>query len=293
MINFITDIDKSFIVGNKHRYIDFFEFADDYNISYTNTDNINNDVYNIIDLRYLCNNTDIILNDKCKFFCGYSLRIIELLSNNCSYVYKDLILNNIVSHNLYYCKCFNGTFLPMYIYKNINRYSVNNKYKYGMFITHENDVNYILINDIMNKLNINKEDILFMDREQYFDYSYNTTQDNEFFINNIDTFLDIANDYTNRHIFSRTYLEIINNDINFNIISYNNSKPTSFLNFNHIQYDLIDNYDDFEYINVKYDKKYFKMENYSNYIKEVVVNNKFNILYNYVEDYCNDRFIAN
>ena len=53
-----------------------------------------------------------------------------------------------------------------------------------------------------------------MDREQYFDSSYNTTQDNEFFINNIDTFLDIANDYTNRHVFSRTYLEIINNDIN-------------------------------------------------------------------------------
>jgi len=294
MINLLIDT-NSRISGNLYRYNDFINYMYDNSISYIVNDNISEKYFNLIDLSYYVHNTDIDIdyNCKCKFFCGNSARLVSILSDY-NYPHRDYILNNLITHNLYYSKKLNCSFIPMYMYNNIN-INRNIKYKYGIFISSETDANYNSVFNILNELNINTNDILFMDREDYLNSknNYNTTKDNNYFMSSIDTFLDIANDYTCRHVFSRTYLEVINNNIDFNVISFNNSKPITLLGFKHINYNIIDSFKDFNYYNISYDNKYFKTQNYSNYIKEVIINNNFNILYDYIEDYHNDRFIIN
>jgi len=283
----------SFIIsGNLNRYNDFINFLDDYNIDYVINDNIHKYELNLIDMSYYVNNKSMDVNNKCKFFFDYSLRLIEILSD-LDYPNRDLIFNNLICHNFMYCKKLNATFMPMYMYNNIN-ITDNKKYKYGIFISSHTDANYTSVLSILKDLKINSDDVLFMDREDYLDSkTYNTTKDNSYFMGSIDTFLEIANDYTGRHVFSRSYLEVINNNINFNVISFNNSKPISLLGFSHIKYDLISKHKDYNYYNIKYDNKYFKIQNYSNYIKEVLNNYNYNIMLDSIESYHNDRFIIN
>ena len=288
MLNFIFDNIKYDKCGAKYRYNDFISFLNDYYIIYKISNNIKSSDFNIIDINYICENPYIILNDLCYIFCGTSKKLFEYLST--FNYYKKINYQQYISHNLYYTNCFNGIFLPMFLYNNdIKLKNVNKKYKYGVFITHY-DVNYLMLDKIINILNISYDDILFLDNEKYIKPIYHKTNDKDIFYSSIDIFLDFANDYTNRHVMSRTYLELIANNIPIQIVSFNNSKPISFKGFSHIKYKKIQEFEYFDLLEVIYEQKYFKTETYSNYIKYILNNLNKPIKLPTVEEYTNENF---
>ena len=163
------------------------------------------------------------------------------------------------------------------------------RYKFGVFATHY-DVSYLLFDEIMDTLGIDYQDILFMDNEDCINHGMNITNDKDIFYSSIDTFLDFANDYTNRHVMSRTYLELIANNIPIQIVSFNNSTPISFKGFSHIKYETIAEYHLFDLLNVRYEPKYFRTDTYSDYIKYALNNLDRPIRLATVEDYTNENF---
>ena len=179
----------------------------------------------------------------------------------------------------------------MFLYKNnINILKLNKKYRYGIY-ANLYDVSYLIYNEIFNKLNISINNILFMDNQNRVPNNWHKTNDKDIFYSSIDIFLDFANDYTNRHVMSRTYLELIANNIPIHIVSFNNSKPISLKNFSHIKYELLHKYDIFDLLNVKYEPKYFLTQSYSEYIKYLVNNLDKSIHYQFVEEYIDGCFI--
>ena len=86
---------------------------------------------------------------------------------------------------------------------------------------------------------------------------------------------------------SRTYLELIANNIPIQIVSFNNSKPISFRGFSHIEYETVAEYHLFDLLNVKYEPKYFKTDTYSDYIKYALNNLNKPIKLATVEEYSN------
>lgn len=289
MINFIFDTARYDKNGIKYRYNDFMSFLSRYNIAYTIRSQVKIANFNIIDINYICDNPDIILNNSCYVFCGSSKKIFEIIPY---YITHKMNLNyrHYLSHNLYYAQCFDGVFLPMYLYINdISLIKNLKQYKYGIFVSHY-DMSYLLFTEIINTLGISYQDILFMDNEKCVNHGMNITNDKNVFYSSIDTFLDFANDYTNRHVMSRTYLELIANNIPIQIVSFNNSKPISFKGFSHIKYETVAEYHLFDLLNVKYEPKYFRTDTYSDYIKYALNNLDKPIRLATVEDYTNENF---
>lgn len=289
MINFIFDTTLYDKNGVKYRYDDFLLFLKKSNIKYNTVYNITDYRYNIVDLLYICDNSNFVINSSCYMFCGSSKKIME----SKQYYNKHNIIpdySKYISHNLYYANSFNGTFLPMFLYKNDTKMvNVNKKYKYGIFASCY-DVTYLLYNKIFDTLDIDYNEILFMDNENCVNNKYNKTNDKNLFYSSIDTFLDFANDYSNRHVMSRTYLEIIANNIPIQIVSFNNSKPISFKGFSHIQYNKINEFTNFDLLDVIYEPKYFKIETYSDYIRYILNNLDKRIHLSSVEEYVNGTF---
>ena len=279
------------LYGNNFRYIDFFNFLSDNNIEFSiNDTNLSKYDTNIIDIIYYYNHSNNFneqLNDNCFIFCGSSYKIVELESKNIKLDYTRFL-----THNLYYAHLLKCVFFPMFLYKTDIIQNRIPKYKYGMFLS-PHDSSYLVLPDILNEYGISIEEILFMDREKLFN-KYNTTSDKNKFYSNIECFLDIANDYNNRHVTSRTYLELIANDIPIHIVSYCNSEAVTFKLFNHLVYEKIFEAKDFNIYNVKYNNYYFNTQNYSKYILNSLLNNlsnknlaKLRQLKSNVEEYSN------
>lgn len=286
MINFIFDTSKYDKCGMKYRYNDFMMFLKDYNIKYTISTQINLTDFNIIDINYVCDNPDVELDNSCFVFCGSSKKIFEALPyytlHNIKHNYQRYI-----SHNLYYAQCFGGVFLPMFLHtNNITIEGSLKRYKYGVFATHY-DVSYLLFDEIMNNLGIDWCDILFMDNWKSVRRNMNITNNKNIFYSSIDTFLDFANDYTNRHVMSRTYLELIANNIPIQIVSFNKSKPISFMGFSHVQYETLAECELYDLLSVHCEPKYFKTDTYSNYIKHILSNLDKPVKFSTVEEYSN------
>lgn len=289
MINFIFDTSKYDKHGIKYRYIDFISFLDNYNIEYTISKNINPKCFNFLEINYLCDYPYFQFNNSCYIFCGSSKKIFETTTLLSKHGIKPNY-QHYISHNLYYAQCFDGIFLPMYLYTNdIAPNNMIKRYKYGIFATNY-DVNYLVFDEVINKLGIDWRDILFMDNEECVNRRMNITNDKNIFYSSIDTFLDFANDYTNRHVMSRTYLELIANNIPIQIVSFNNSKPISFRGFSHIQYETVVEHELFDLLNVYYEPKYFRTGTYSDYIKYALNNLDKPIKLATVEDYTNENF---
>ena len=175
----------------------------------------------------------------------------------------------------------------MYLhYNDIIHINKSKSYKYGIFAS-DYDVSYLIFNEVFNKLDIDYNDILFMDNSNCVSRELQITNDKNVFYSSIDTFLDFANDYTNRHVMSRTYLELIANNIPIQIVSFNNSKPISFRGFSHIEYETVAEYHLFDLLNVKYEPKYFRTDTYSDYIKYALNNLNKPIKLATVEEYSN------
>ena len=272
-----------YLHGNYFRYQDFFNFLSDNNIEFNiNNKNLNEFDINVIDIVYYCDIEKLPLNENCFIFCGSSYKILELESKNIKLDYSRFL-----THNLYYAQCFNGIFLPMFLHTNdITLTGGLKRYKYGVFATHY-DMSYLLFDEIINTLGISYQDILFMDNENFINRDMNTTNDKNIFYSSIETFLDFTNDYTNRHVMSRTYLELIANNIPIQIVSFNNSKPISFRGFSHIEYETVAEYHLFDLLNVKYETKYFRTDTYSDYIKYALNNLNKPIKLATVEEYSN------
>lgn len=287
MINFIYEKKKYNKIGSVYRYKDFLSFLDNQNIAYTT--NIFKSKQNIVDMLYFCEHPEFIIDDSCYMFCCSSKKIFQSLSYYNTHNIKPNYCQYIV-HNLYYANCFNGIFLPMFLYNNdIQLINVNKKYRYGIYATNY-DVTYLIFNKLFHLLDVDCNDILFMDNQNCVDYKCNKTNDKDTFYSSIDIFLDFANDYTNRHVMSRTYLELIANNIPIQIVSFNNSKPISFKGFSHIKYKKIQEFEYFDLLEVIYEQKYFKTETYSNYIKYILnnLNNSLHLVS--VEEYINGTF---
>ena len=286
MINFIFNTDKYDKIGIKYRYQDFNSFLKDYKIEYSISNACQKHCFNIVDLFYLYENHRFKLDNSCYIFCGSSKKIFETIPRH---VKCDIISDyrHYLSHNLYYAQCFNGVFLPMYLhYNDIIHINKSKSYKYGIFAS-DYDVSYLIFNEVFNKLDIDYNDILFMDNSNCVSRELQITNDKNVFYSSIDTFLDFANDYTNRHVMSRTYLELIANNIPIQIVSFNNSKPISFRGFSHIEYETVAEYHLFDLLNVKYEPKYFRTDTYSDYIKYALNNLNKPIKLATVEEYSN------
>lgn len=289
MTNLIFDIVKYDKCGIKYRYNDFILFLRKYNIDYTIDNKIKLNNFNIIDINYICDNPNIVLDNSCYIFCGSSKKIFE---TNSYYIFHSVKPNyqQYISHNLYYAQCFSGVYVPMFLHTNdITIIDNLKRYKFGVFATHY-DMNYLLFTEIINTLGISYQDILFMDNEDCINHGMNITNDKDIFYSSIDTFLDFANDYTNRHVMSRTYLELIANNIPIQIVSFNNSTPISFKGFSHIKYETVAKYHLFDLLNVRYEPKYFRTDTYSDYIKYALNNLDRPIRLATVEDYTNENF---
>jgi len=261
--------------GGVNRYIDFKEYCVDNNIECTFNLDRNND-RNIVDIDYYIQNNNIRGN----LFFGGMRNYLNVYTN---------INKPVFVHNLMYAKLMNGVFFPMFMYKNrINIYNKSNfKYKYGMF-TSKFDANYDTINDIIKIYNINKNDILFLDREDTLKlYGYkHITQDTEYLLNNVESIIDICSKYSTRHVFSRFIGECILCNKNIYYVSIDNELPNTFKLFNHIQYIDINKKNNTILYKIEYDNKYFLLNNYSSYIKYIYENFDKNILYyERVEDY--------
>ena len=289
MINFIFDSTKYDKCGMKYRYNDFILFLEKFNIDYIISTQIKPNTFNIIDINYICDNLDIHINDSCYIFCGSSKKVFESIIYYTKYNKKPEY-KHYISHNIYYAKCFSGIFLPMFLYTNdIVLISNIKQYKYGIFVTHY-DVNYLVLDNILNTMGLNYNEILFMDNENCISNMYNKTSDKNIFYSSIETFLDFSDCYSNRHVLSRTYLELIANNIPIQIVSFNKTKPISFKGFSHIQYTTLAKYELFDLLNVYYNQKYFKTDLYSNYIKYILKNLDKPINLPTIEDYTNDNF---
>lgn len=290
MLNFIIDTQKYDKCGVKFRYADFITFLSDYNIPYTIDKNINNEGYNIIDINYLDDNPQFELQDNCYVFCGSSRKIISILY---TYYKKHNTLpnyNNYITHNLYYANSLDAIFMPMFLYNNdIKMIKTQKKYKYGIYANFY-DVSYLIYKDVLNILSISLDDVLFMDNQNCVSKKCNRTSDKHFFYSHIETFLDFSNDYANRHVMSRTCLELIANNIPIHIISFYNSIPVSFKNFNHIKYYKIKEFNEFNLLGIEYQPKYFLTKTYSDYIKYLANNMDKHIKYESVEEYANENF---
>lgn len=278
MLNFVLR-NIGDIYGNTKRYEDFFKYLNYLNFSYITSSTTKSNTTNFIDLLYETQNKYRqykLFKPNNFYFLGGESRIIELLTNS-------LKSHNLVTHNLYYAKKLNAVFLPMFLFQNTAKVKRDNiKYKYGFFISTEDPNSYILEN-IIEEMNIDKRDILLMDRHNIYS-DYNTTTDNKLFYNSIESFVDIASDTSTRHIVSRTYLELIDNDIPIKCVSFDDNKLISFMGFNHIRYTIENEYEHFKIYNVIYDKKYFRTDTYTNYILKTL--NTFELdLRDDVEDY--------
>ena len=290
MFNFIFDDTNYQKYGMQYRYADFIQYLSDNNLEYCIGEDINKHKYNIIDINYMYDNPTFLINDNCYIFCGSSRKVLKILDyyrlHNIKPDYTKYLL-----HNLYYANSLNAIFIPMFLYKNnINIKKVDNKYKYGIY-ANSYDVSYLLYKEIFDKLYVPIDNILFMDNQNGVPNNWHKTNDKDIFYSSIDIFLDFANDYTNRHVMSRTYLELIANNIPIHIVSFDKSKPISFKNFSHIEYEIIDKYDVFDLLNVKYEPKYFLTQTYSKYIKYLVNNLDKSIHYQFIEEYMDGRFI--
>ena len=287
MINFIFNTNKYDKIGIKYRYKDFITFLEDYKIEYEISNIPQKNIFNIVDLFYLCDNPNFQLDDSCYIFCGSSKKIFET-----AFYYKNhnIVSNyhHYISHNLYYAQCFGGVFLPMYLHSNdIVLRNGGKRYKYGIF-ANSYDVSYLVFDKIINALGIDYHDILFMDNYGCVNHERNVTNDKNTFYSSIETFLDFTNDYTNRHVMSRTYLELIANNIPIQIVSFNKSKPISFKGFSHIHYEIVIRHELFDLLNAHYVPKYFKTDTYSDYIKYILNNLNAPIHLATVEGYCNN-----
>lgn len=287
MINFIFNTNKYDKIGIKYRYKDFITFLDDYKIDYSISNVLQEKTFNIIDLFYLCDNPNFQINDSCYIFCGSSKKIFEAAS-----YYKEHNMtpnyHQYISHNLYYAQCFDGVFLPMYLYLNdIVLRDTGKQYKYGIF-ANSYDVSYLMFDEVINTLGIDWHDILFMDNYGCVSHGMNVTNNKNIFYSSIETFLDFTNDYTNRHVMSRTYLELIANNIPIQIVSFNKSKPVSFKGFSHVQYEIVIQHKLFDLLNVYYEPKYFKTDTYLDYIKYIFNKLDTPIRLKTVEEYCNN-----
>lgn len=289
MTNFIFNTIKYDKCGMKYRYNDFMMFLKDYKIDYTVSTQITPTDFNIVDINYICDNPDIELNNSCYIFCGSSKKMFEAIPYYIIHK-KKLNYQHYISHNLYYAQCFGGVFLPMFLHtNNITLVDSVKHYKYGIFATHY-DVIYLLLNEILDALGVNYSDILFLDNEDCVNAICNKTSDKNVFYSSIETFLDFTDYYTNRHVMSRTYLELIANDIPIQIISFNQSKPISFTGFSHVQYEILAKHELFDLLSVQYEPKYFRTDIYSNYIKYILSNIDKPIKLPTVEDYTNENF---
>lgn len=279
-----------YLHGNYFRYQDFFNFLSDNHIDFSiNSKNLNDFDINIIDIVYYCDIEKMPLAANCFIFCGSSYKILELESQNIKLDY-----NRFLTHNLYYAHLLNGIFLPMFLYHNdIVITPIEQKYKYGMFLSLY-DSNYIIAFDVLRQCGIDYKDVLFLDREGLIPTTYNVTSDKNIFYSSIYTFLDIANDYNNRHVVSRTYLELIANNIPIHIISFNNHEAVTFKNFRHLKYQPVYETNTFKIYNVEYNKYYFNTQNYSNYISLLfnyyLCNNKKPSIKDSVEEYSNNGY---
>lgn len=282
MLNFIYK--KLGLHGNNYRYKDFFKFLDSQHILYKINDiNFNEYHANIIDIVYYYDNTDIKLLDNCYIFCGSEYKILQLEGRNITFDYSRFI-----THNLYYAQQLKCMFLPMYLYENnINITNIDKKYKYGMFLTY-NDSNYLIVEELLSRFNISIGDVLILDRENLMKAPFITTNNKEYFYSSIDCFLDIANDYNNRHVTSRTYLELISNNIPIEIISYYDSEAITLKGFRHIKKELLKSDKEVKWYKIDYNKYFFNTNSYSKYIANLLSKPR-NIIYNYVEDYADNR----
>ena len=273
-LNFNFFVNKPDTVnGGINRYKDFSNYCEDNNITCTfNLDKTNNK--NIIDIDYYIGDNTVNGN----LFFGGMRNYLKYYNSN-----KPIFV-----HNLMYAKIMKGIFFPMFMYKNRIKIKNNDyKYKYGLF-TSKFDANYDMINDMLDMYNINKDEVLLLDREDTMQlYGYkNITQDTEYLLNNAESILDICSKYSTRHVFSRFIGECILCDKDIYYISLNNELPNTFKQFNHVEYeDMIKMYDTTIYKCI-YDKKYFLVNNYSKYIKYIYENFDNNIMYHEsVEDY--------
>lgn len=290
MVNLIFNTSNYNKCGMKYRYNDFISFLDDYSLKYTLSAQIKPTDFNILDINYVCDNPDIELDYSCYIFCGSSKKIFEATSYYVAHNIKPSY-QHYISHNLYYAQCFGGVYLPMFLHTNdVTITGGIKQYKFGIFATHY-DVSYLLFTEMINTLGISYQDILFMDNEKCSNRGMNITNDKNVFYSSIDTFLDFANDYTNRHVMSRTYLELIANNIPIQIVSFNKSKPISFRGFSHIEYETVAEYHLFDLLNVKYEPKYFRTDTYSDYIKYALNNLNKPIQLSTVEKYSNGAFL--
>ena len=287
MLNFIFNTSKYDKIGIKYRYKDFIAFLDDYKIKYTISGNRQDGANNIVDLFYICDNPDFEIDNSCYVFCGSSKKIFEAVPYYKAHNIKPNY-QHYISHNLYYAQCFNGIFLPMLLHINdITLTDGLKRYKYGIF-ANSYDVSHLVIDEVINTLKLDYRDILFMDNSECIQSDKNITNDKNIFYSSIETFLDFANDYTNRHVMSRTYLELIANTIPIHIVSFNKSKPVSFMGFSHVQYKTLAEYDLFDLLSVYYEPRYFKTDTYSDYIKYALNNLNTPLKRSTVEEYCHE-----
>ena len=288
-MNFIFNTNKYDKIGIKYRYQDFISFLENYAIEYNISQCIEANAFNIVDLFYMCDNPNFEIDNSCYVFCGSSKKIFEAIPYYIAHNKKP-DYQHYISHNLYYAQCFNGIFLPMFLHTNdITLTGGLKRYKYGIF-ANSYDVSYLVFKEILDALGITSHDVLFMDNSGCITNPVlNQTNDKNVFYSSIDAFLDFANNYTNRHVMSRTYLELIANNIPIQIVSFNKSKPVSFKGFSHVKYVTLVEHELFDLLSVHYEPKYFKTDTYSNYIKYILSNLDKPIKFSTVEEYSNEQ----